>query len=110
MSRRPDYLYIEDIKDRCIDILNETEDLTFKDFENNYLLTTAVCRWLEIIGEASNQMSKESRDRNKQIPWRDIIGMRNILIHVYHNLDLMMVWDAVKNDIPVLLKEIENFN
>ncbi len=109
MSRRPDYLYIEDIKERCRDILQATENLTFAEFENNYILATAVCRWFEIIGEASSQMSKESRDRNKQIPWREIIGMRNFLIHAYHNLDLMMVWDAIKNDLPVLLEEMDKF-
>ena len=78
MSSRPDFLYVEDIKESCRQILKATQGLSFEEFEKNYILALAVCRLFESIGEASNQMSDEARTRNKHIPWRKIIGMRNV--------------------------------
>ena len=108
MPKRPDYLFFSDIRQFCHDIVGATSDLSFEEFEKNYVLTTAVCKWLENIGEAANQLSKESKSRYKEIPWRQMIGMRNILVHVYHDYDLQLVFNVCKNEIPNLLQQIEN--
>lgn len=78
-----------------------------EDFERSKLHQDAVMRNLEIIGEAASKISLETRNALPQIPWSDIIGMRNRLIHEYFRIDLQKVWDTVQNDIPSLIALIE---
>jgi len=66
----------------------------------------AVLRQLEIIGEATKQISEESRRKNPHIPWRSIAGMRDKLIHAYFKVDLKEVWRTARNDLPTLKTEI----
>lgn len=68
----------------------------------------AVIRRLEIIGEAARRISPETRARLPQLPWEAMIGMRNILIHEYDDVDLMIVWDTVQKDLPRLVANLEN--
>jgi uncharacterized protein with HEPN domain len=72
-------------------------------FEQNRMLQHALMRLLTIIGEAANKISPEMRAAHSEIPWRAIIGMRNRLVHDYLHVDMSLVWDTVKQDIPVLL-------
>jgi len=62
---------------------------------------------LEIIGEAARKISQETKNAHPDIPWKDITGMRNRLIHEYFRIDIEKVWDTVRNDIPVLITIIE---
>lgn len=64
-------------------------------------------RMLEIIGEAARKISQETKNAHPDIPWKDITGMRNRLIHEYFRIDIEKVWDTVRNDIPVLITIIE---
>lgn len=66
----------------------------------------AIIRQLEIIGEACNHVSKEVKDQNPQIVWRDIVAMRNHLSHGYFQVELNDVWDTVDNDLQPLLEQI----
>jgi uncharacterized protein with HEPN domain len=67
----------------------------------------AVMRQLEIMGEAARRLSEETRQELSEIPWHQIIGMRNRLIHVYDDVDLAIVWDTVQNDLPPLIAQLE---
>lgn len=78
------------------------ENLTYEAFAQNRLLQDGFIRQLAIIGEASNQLSGDFRNSFAQIPWTDIITMRNKLIHEYFGVDLKAVWMAVQEDLPVL--------
>jgi len=73
----------------------------------NNLIQDGVIRQLEIIGEATKRLSKEFKDRYPEIPWKDIAGMRDKLIHGYFGVDLDAVWDTAKKDIPGLRGKIE---
>ena len=76
-------------------------------FENDLMRQAAVMRQLEIMGEAARRLSEETRLKFSEIPWRQIIGMRNRLIHGYDDVDLAIVWDSVQNDLPLLIAQLE---
>jgi uncharacterized protein with HEPN domain len=61
-----------------------------------------VIRKIEILGEASNRISEETKTRFPDLPWVKMRGMRNILIHMYDELDLNIIWDTITKDIPPL--------
>ena len=71
------------------------------------MVQDGVIRQLEIIGEATKKISKETCDKHSHIPWNDIAGMRDKLIHDYFGVDIEQVWLTAKNDIPILQTEIE---
>jgi len=71
------------------------------------VITRAFSRSLEIIGEAVKKLPDDLRVKYPQIDWKDIAGMRDILIHDYFGVDYELVWDVVKNEIPTLRFQIE---
>jgi len=86
------------------------EGLTDSDFMNNFMVQDAVIRNLEIIGEASKKISVATKEKNKNIPWKQISGMRDKLIHNYFGVDLISVWSVVQNDLSVLKTELLTLN
>ena len=97
-----------------LDILNAARKVVrycagvrWEEFETNEILQDAVVRKLGIIGEAARRTSEDLRKAYPQIPWEDIIGMRNRLIHEYFRVDLRRVWDTVVDEIPELIQLIE---
>lgn len=71
-------------------------------FRGNQLLQAAVCREIEIIGEASKHLSKGFKARHPEIPWKAVAGMRDKLIHDYFGVDYNAVWDTATKDLPSL--------
>jgi uncharacterized protein with HEPN domain len=69
-------------------------------------LALAVVRLIEIIGEAASKVGDETKAMHQSIPWREMIGMRNRLIHAYEAVDLDIVWKIITEDIPVLQEKI----
>lgn len=80
--------------------------MTLKQFKTNDLVQDAIIRNIEIIGEASKKISLETKQAYNNIPWREISGMRDKLIHDYLGVDVMVVWNTIKEDIPTLEKLI----
>jgi uncharacterized protein with HEPN domain len=96
-----------------IDILEAIDDigiflsgLSYADFTDNRKTLYAVIRCLEIIGEAVKNIPEEIKTKYPQIPWKEIAGMRDKLIHGYFGVDTGLVWDTARNDIPLLKQEI----
>ena len=77
------------------------------DLDKDRMLVHSLVRCIEIIGEAAARVSAQSRAELGAIPWRDIFGMRNRLIHAYFDIDLNRVWDTVEDDLPPLITELE---
>lgn len=99
MSKRDIRLFVKDILD-CIDKIERyIKGMTFKEFLNNDMVVDAVIRNLEIIGEASKNIPELVRLQYGEIPWKRIIGFRNIAIHKYFSVDLEIIWTIAKNQL-----------
>ncbi|MBS7651202.1 MAG: DUF86 domain-containing protein [Halobacteria archaeon] len=94
--------YVEDIIGAMEDALSFVEGMGYDDFAKNKRTVYAVIRAVEVIGEAVKKIPKTIRNRHPGIPWKDIAGMRDKLIHEYFGVDLRRVWKTVKEDIPNL--------
>ena len=108
MIQRTYQVYFEDILEAINDISNFIKNLSFNEFTEDKKTINAVIRSLEIIGEASKKVSQEIKENNKNIPWKEMAGMRDKMIHGYFDLDLVTIWETVKNDIPPLKPLFEN--
>ncbi len=99
-------LYLEDIKDAINKIEKYTQKISFKKFANDQKTIDAVVRNLEIIGEAANQIPASIRKNYPDIPWSEIVDMRNKIIHEYFGVDIDILWQSLKEDIPTLKIQI----
>jgi uncharacterized protein with HEPN domain len=73
----------------------------------NELVQTWTLYYLQVIGEAARSLSDDFRGRHPEIPWSDVIGMRNVLAHRYFGIDVGLVWDAVERGLPDLKRKVE---
>ena len=104
-----------DIKDHLNDILEKIADIGafiegmgYEDLETDKKTQYAVIRCLEVIGEAAKKIPIKSREKHPGIPWQEISGMRDKLIHQYFGVDLNTVWDTIQEDLSPLKEAIEN--
>lgn len=105
MKKDP-FLYLDHIIESIQAIENYLLNISKGHFLSSPQIQDAVCRRLEIIGEAANKLSPEFTEKHSHIPWYKIVGMRNLLIHEYFNVDLDQVWNTVNKNIPELKKQI----
>ena len=80
---------------------------TRDDFDRDTQCQDAVIRRLEIIGEAARRISEETKAIYPDLPWNEMIGMRNRLIHEYFRVNVSAVWDTIQDDIPILIRLVE---
>jgi len=106
MERDRDFL--QDILDSAKIALTHIKNMKLEDFLNDLQCQDAVIRRLEIIGEASRRISEETCKTYPELPWSEMISMRNIMIHEYDEVDLNIVWETTVNDLPPLIVKIEN--
>jgi uncharacterized protein with HEPN domain len=105
-----DLAYIDHILDCIRKIQKFSKTLTLKEFAENELVQDAIIRNIEIIGEASKKISTDTKKTHDDIPWKEITGMRDKLIHDYLGVDTKVLWETINKDIPSLkrlLKKIE---
>ena len=105
--KKDDSIFLKHMLD-AINLIEEyLRDKDYDEFKNNRMLQDAVIREIEIIGEATKNLSMEFRNKHPNIPWRQIAGMRNKLIHGYFGVDVDAVWDTVMKDIPSLKEKLQ---
>ena len=102
MSNRSADLFLADIRESIARIERYTAGLDRAGFEADEKTVDAVVRNLEIIGEAARQLPEDFTQRNPQIEWRKIAGLRNRIVHDYFGLDLEIIWHIVRSDLPAL--------
>ena len=95
-------------RERLLDILDAVERIEAQAargraaFAEDELAQTAVIRWVEIVGEAARGLTEELRQAHPEVPWRQMVAMRNVLIHGYFDVDIDLVWSVAQNDLPKL--------
>ena len=94
-----------DAANKAISLVKDRERSALDDDE---VLALAIVRLLEIIGEAATQVSPATRGRLPAVPWRQVVGMRNILIHGYADLNLDVVWQTIHTDLPTLVNALSD--
>jgi uncharacterized protein with HEPN domain len=99
-------VFLKHIIDEISYIIKETKLLSFDDLLKNETLKRALTRSLEVIGEASKNISDDFKKAHPEIEWRELAGLRDKLIHFYFGVDWKVVWDVVKNKIPALKDKI----
>ncbi|NPV51048.1 MAG: DUF86 domain-containing protein [Candidatus Methanofastidiosum sp.] len=110
MSLRDEKLYIDDILEAIYKIEEYIQDIDFEDFSSDRKSVDAVIRNLEIIGEATKNISEDFKRRHTEVNWKDPTRMRDRLIHAYFGVDLGIVWETIKFRIPELKGQIEKIN
>lgn len=104
---RDDSVYLAHILDALQQIAAYTSEMDELGFLSNRLVQDGVIRQFEIIGEATKNLSDTFKQQHSAIPWKDLAGFRDKLIHQYFGVDLKTVWMSVVDDVPMLMGEIQ---
>ena len=111
---RDSKLYLKDILEAILSIEKFVKGINFENFRNDDLKSSAVIRKFEIIGEAARNVPANIKKEYSSIPWKNMAGMRDRLIHFYFGIKYELVWETIKEDIPKIkllikrvLKELE---
>lgn len=107
MSKRSAQLLLGDIFESIEKIQKFTKGMSFDKFINDDKTVDAVIRNFEIIGEASNRLPDEFREKHVEIDWARIRGFRNRIVHDYFGIDHSIVWEIIKGYVPELSKSIQ---
>ncbi|KAF0133659.1 MAG: nucleotidyltransferase [Candidatus Saganbacteria bacterium] len=107
MTQRNDGVYLHHIYDAISKTETYLENISYETFSKNTLIQDGVIRQIEIIGEATKNLSESIRIKYTNVPWKDIAGMRDKLIHGYFGIDIEAVWETTKQDLPSLKSEVK---
>jgi uncharacterized protein with HEPN domain len=107
--KKDNRLYLIDMLGAINSIGEYTKGVTRAGFEKNKMMRDAVIRQLEIIGESAARITNEFKKENPKFPLKEAIGMRNVLIHEYDEVNISQVWETIKKDLPALKKKIDLF-
>jgi uncharacterized protein with HEPN domain len=102
MNKRDYTDYVEDIITAIADIEQFVKGMEFEEFSKDKKTVFAVVRAIEIIGEAARQIPESLKDKHTEVPWKEMAGIRNKIAHEYFGVDVEVIWNTVKENIPQL--------
>lgn len=100
---------LEDILEYSNNVLKIIEDVDFEEFKNNILIYFATMKNIEIVGEAAYMLTKEFKASHKEIPWKQVEGMRHVLVHGYSQVLPKILWATAKENIPEIKRQAEKY-
>ena len=108
MSRRSDRFRLQHMLDHAREAVQLARDRSRETLDDDRLLSLALVRLLEIVGEAAGRVSESCRAAYPEIPWPQIVGLRNRLIHGYDAVDMDILWQVLARDLPPLAEKLES--
>lgn len=102
MSRRSVRVLLEDMLDRCARITSYLGDMDYAALLEDQKTADSIVRNLEVIGEAASRLPKEFTQVHPHLPWRQIVGLRHRIVHDYFDVDLALVFDICREEVPPL--------
>jgi uncharacterized protein with HEPN domain len=102
-----DDAYLLDILEAARIVVRYVSDKSLGEFTEDIQCQDAVIRRFILIGEAANRISPELQELYPHVPWREMIDMRNLVVHDYEGIDLLIVWDTAHQDLPKLIRSLE---
>jgi uncharacterized protein with HEPN domain len=106
MPHRRDRVFIAQMVEAADAALEFTDGHTAVSFAGDRLVGYAVVRAIQLVGQAARGVSGELQTAHPEIPWREMIGMRNVVVHDYADVDLALVWKTVRDDLPGLVERL----
>lgn len=100
-------LYLNQALDAVNGALTFTRGMNLESFETDELVQNASIRQMEILGEAVKRLDADFIGRYPEVSWSNIVAMRNLLIHEYDEVDVVVVWKTIENDLPLLKNQLE---
>jgi uncharacterized protein with HEPN domain len=107
MTRHDDLVRLRHMLEHAREAVSMVAGKEREDLRTERMLELALVRLIEIIGEAAARVSLEGQLEYSSIPWRQVVGMRNRLVHGYDKVDLDVLWDTIEDDLPPLIAELE---
>jgi uncharacterized protein with HEPN domain len=106
--REDDRVRLQHMFDAAREALTFAKDRERRDLDTDRMLVLALVKSIEIIGEAGARVSEEGRDAAPDVPWPEIVAMRNRLVHAYFDVNLDVVWETVRKDLPALVAALQS--
>ncbi len=107
MSQHDVHVCLEQMRDHAVEAIDLASSRSRADLDGERLLNLALVRLVEIVGEAARRIPLEEREHHTRIPWPEITGMRDRLIHGYDQVDFDILWQVVTIDLPDLVRELD---
>lgn len=107
MTRHDPKVSFLQMRDAVKEILFLTKNKSKEEIEKDRVLNLALTRLLEVIGEAASRVPTEIRSKHSNVPWSQVIGLRNRLIHAYDQIDQEVLWEIISEDLPALYQQLE---
>lgn len=107
MSQHEQRVRLMHMRDHAVEAVEMVQGMRRKELDTNRGLNLALVRLIEIVGEAANRISPEIQKKCTSIPWAQIVGLRNRLIHGYDEVDFDILWRIIQDDLPSLIMELD---
>ena len=107
MSRRDDRVSLVDMLIHAKEAVVLSGETSLHDLIEDRVMQLALQKLVEIVGEAANRVSEETQQCHQEIPWPQIIGLRNRLVHGYDDVNLDILWKIIQNDLPPLIEQLQ---